>query len=261
MENENGANQMEKTFTGSELQVALNNLATDSRSYTGKEAVDAAMSAIPVIGGPLLSLTNDIATKRFVERAVEMFTIMKNQIEEMDKEKIDATYFESEECQTLVFLAMEQLRTTHDKKKIRMLATGLSNSGSTNFASEARKEDFLRILRDISPSHIRFLQNLVTDFRLPVVMPQVTNPDGDAAVAYASLAARGLVKDTLEGEESLPPLLPISPDISAHEIRDVWNDKMRVPARVYRINDFGKAFLRFLTEEAGKLASSTEQKS
>jgi len=251
---------MEKTFTGSELQVALNDLATDSKNYVGKEAVNAAMSAIPVIGGPLLSLTNDLATKRFIERAVEMFTIMKNQIEKMDKEKIDARYFESEECQTLVFLAMEQLKTTHDRMKIRMLATALSNSGSSDFASEARKEDFIRILRDISPTHIRFLKNLDSNFGLPVVMPQASDPDGEAAVAYSNLAARGLVKERLKGEESRPTMHRLADRETVDEIRDFINELKMGPVRVYLINEFGKAFLRFLTEEAGKLASSTEEK-
>ncbi len=234
---------MDKALTGDKLDAAMIRLVEDTKSYVGKESVNAAIAAIPYVGGSILSVTGDIATKRFRERTIEMFTIMRDQVAAIGEDRLEKDYFQSEDFQTLLFLAWEQLRTTHDKKKIRMLATGLSNSGNRDFTSETRKELFFRIIRDLSPLQVAYLQGMHR-------LIEVKNPDEEAQGIYASLAAHGLVTERFESER-MPSLPNISINISKEEISRFLREALeRVPTRIYQINDFGMAFLRFLTVES-----------
>jgi len=62
-----------------------------------------------------------------------------------------AAFFEGDEFVTLLTLMLEQIQTTHDRKKLKMLATGLANSANAEFTAEGRKELFFRIIRDLAP--------------------------------------------------------------------------------------------------------------
>jgi hypothetical protein len=122
--------------------------------------------------------------------------LSKERIEEMDEEKIDRKFFESDEFLTLFNLMLEQIRTTHDKAKLKMLAAGLANSASSDFASEKHKELFLRILRDPSPEDVLTLTCMAHPATAAV-------PQGDQFVVKQRLTSQGLLSETLH-VESLP---------------------------------------------------------
>src|ERR1700694_375014 len=91
-------------------------------------------------------------------RWVELFLERRRSIEEMRGLVPDVAFYRSEEFETLLALAHEQLRTTHDKEKLQMLASALANSGTEDFRNDD-KELMLRTLRDISPSDLQTLKN------------------------------------------------------------------------------------------------------
>src|SRR5713226_4058537 len=97
---------------------ALNALQKESELHGGWESVIALLSAIPFAGGPISALLAGKAHRRFAERVDEVFSEVKHRYE-IDKEKVDRKFFETEEFQTIFFLTMEQLRTTHDKEKLK----------------------------------------------------------------------------------------------------------------------------------------------
>ena len=59
---------------------------------------------------------------------------MRKRIEEVRDQIPDAAFYCSEEFQTLLALAHEQLWTTHDKKKLKLLAAALANSGTEHIS-------------------------------------------------------------------------------------------------------------------------------
>jgi hypothetical protein len=221
-------------------------------SDKSKMALDAALSLVPFIGSPILSLMNDLAGQRLHKRIVEMFSTMKELIEEVDEGKINVDYFKSEEFQTLLFLGFEQLRTTHDKEKQSLLAHALTNSGVNEFSSEERKELFVRTLRDLSPSHIRVLKELMPPERLrnlrPDVWPTRDGPTGEELAILQQLTAHGLVEESLTVDEHRSLRGPrYGTNWSENEIIRAIKEYVNVPPeRRFRLNSFGMDFLRFV---------------
>jgi hypothetical protein len=168
----------------------------DLEPFVGKESLNAAIAAVPFVGSVILSIANDVGTRKSYERAIEMFRLIKQNLERLHETKLDRAFFTTDEFQTLLFLAFEQLRTTHDTEKRAMLAAALSNSGTTEFSTEERKELFVRILRDLSPQHIRVLKGLVPAERFkdagPTFWPKESNPEGESLGLLQYLSAMGL---------------------------------------------------------------------
>jgi hypothetical protein len=93
-----------------------------------------------------------------------------------------------------VFIAIQALLTTHDKEKKKMLSAALASSCKTTFASEDRKELFVRILRDLSPSHIQVLKKLFRPWYAPGRYLPIGEPEGEELAILQYLAANGLAE-------------------------------------------------------------------
>lgn len=148
----------------------------------------------------------------------------------------DESYYGSEEFQTLLALAHEQLWTTHDRKKLKMLAAALANSGSAPFHADD-KELLIRALRNLSPSDIATLDHQNLKGWTPVEKHMVYGADVQSSLSR--LAASGLVVDIL-----------LSPNAGAEPGQAVDIDPP--PKRAFRISPFGERFLEFVaSSEAG----------
>jgi hypothetical protein len=174
------------------------------------------------------------------ERAADVFEAFKERLEQMEKGKLDVNFFESDEFLTLFTLTLEQIQTTHDKGKLKMLATGLANSANSEFALEVRKELFLRIIRDLAPQDIGTLKRMVI-----TIGPGIPASPGDHLVTLQRLSAHGLVSEDLQAEK-LPTANTAHPG-SQHILKSVFE---RPPSKYYSISDFGRDFLRFFEAES-----------
>ena len=94
----------------------------------GHEILLLAIAEIPYAGGAITRLLFGDAQKRVAERAREIFEAVKERLEVIEEEKIDKSFFQTEEFMTLFALTIEQLQTTHDREKLLMLANGLAQS-------------------------------------------------------------------------------------------------------------------------------------
>lgn len=61
---------------------------------------------------------------------------------------MDERYFRSSEFETIVFLLVEKLHTTHEREKLKLFAA-LVNSGNFEFRGDD-KEQFVHVLRDMT---------------------------------------------------------------------------------------------------------------
>lgn len=168
----------------------------------GDRVLEAAINLIPVAGSPIAALFCGKARQRVQERAAELFTEMKKELERVDEDAINKEFFETEEFQTLLALAMEQLQTTHNKEKLKLIAKALANSGLHEFDAESRKEVFVRALRDLTPAHISILSSLMPrqhpDFPgrwFTPVYPQQTTRDDISKLLTEYLVAIGFVAE------------------------------------------------------------------
>lgn len=119
------------------------------------------LSLIPGAGSAIQSLLDGRARANVKRRSLDLFIEMRKRIEEVRDRIPNAVFYGSEEFQTLLSLAQEQLWTTHDEKKLKLLAVALANSGTEQFQHDD-KELMLRALRAVSPSDLETLnhQNL-----------------------------------------------------------------------------------------------------
>ena len=70
MENETSVVPIKKTFTAGEIEIALDKFESETKIHALRVTVNGAIASIPKYGGALLSMLNDLATKRLVARIV-----------------------------------------------------------------------------------------------------------------------------------------------------------------------------------------------
>jgi hypothetical protein len=225
------------------LEKTIESLSEEGTFNGVEENLLLLVSMIPIAGGSINSLLSGVAKRRVVDRATEVFGAVKERLEEVEESKIDRAFFETEEFQTLLTLVLEQLQTTHDKAKLQSLAAALVNGGLKEFSADTRKELFLRILRDLSPNQLHLLDSLRPSPQFESYLsdwPVRSNPKGEELAVLQSLAANGLVDQTLE--RARPPSLRA--DIQSIERLNSYLAK--APAIVFRLNSFGMDFLKFI---------------
>jgi hypothetical protein len=236
--------------TDDTLEKALERLTDESKIKVGGEALEAAIAAVPFAGGPMGSLLSGSERRTVVARAVEVFRVMKDRLETLDESRVDKSYFQSEEFQTLLRLTLSQIQTTHDAEKLRALADGLANSGLTEFSAESRKELFFRILRDLSPDDFRMLKNLVPKperRELPAdFWPTEHAPHDDALAVLQRLEAQALVNMSLKSERRISGLFADAHPLSKSDVEKAIKEALqKPPSRHYRISMFGLEFLNY----------------
>lgn len=222
---------------------ALERLAEESRLDGGNDALSAVVASIPFAGSAISSILADGAKRRVVERVEETFRAIKEKLDNVDKTKVDEEYFKSDEFMTILLLAIEQLQTTHDKKKIQMIANALANSGMVDFSSDSRKELFMRIMRDLSPQHVSMLASM----RVNRIISERTNPTGESLTVLQSLAAHGLVEESYTREQ---PSIPSRNFANQREARNAIAKLILAPTtHRFRLSDFGANFLEFFDSD------------
>lgn len=231
---------------GHRVDHALARLAEESQLDGGNEALSALVASIPVAGNAISSILAGGAKRRVVERVEEALRAMKEKLENVEKTKIDEEYFKSDEFMTILLLAIEQLQTTHDKKKIQMIANALANSGIVDFSSDSRKELFMRIMRDLSPQHVSMLATM----GVHRAAFEQTNPTGENLTVLQSLAAHGLVEESYKKEQ---PLIPNRDFANQREAKNALAKLIAAPTtHRFRLSDFGANFLEFFKSPDGR---------
>jgi hypothetical protein len=222
---------------------ALERLAEESRLDGGNEALSAIVASIPFAGSAISSILAGGAKRRVVERVEETFRAMKEKLDNVDETKVDEEYFKSDEFMTILLLAIEQLQTTHDKKKIQMIANALANSGIVDFSSDSRKELFMRTMRDLSPQHVSMLSYM----RVNAIVFEHKNPTGETLTLLQSLAAHGLVEESFEKEQ---PLIPQRNFTNQREVKSALAKAIATPTHHrFRVGKFGSEFLKFFDSD------------
>jgi len=218
------------------------------------ETLKGAMSAVPYMGAALTSLWAGRARARLVERLVALFDVAKSRLDCVEDSIIDKSFFDSEEFQTLLALAIEQLQTAHDQRKIRMLGTALANSGRIEHVKDHRKELFVRALRNLAPDQVAVLAQLRA--RLPTggyYSCDICGPLPEVLMTMQALTSLGLVEEFPEKRE--PERFSNSGGTDPMELATQFTELRRAvssasaPARrCFRISSVGLDFIRFVGE-------------
>src|ERR1700733_13636648 len=111
------------------------NITRDLREAT----VAGVLSLIPGVGSAIQSLLDGQAKANLEQRWLQLFIDFRARIEEVRESIPDESYYGSEQFQTLLALAFQQLATTHDRAKLRLLADALANSGTNPFQGKDKE--------------------------------------------------------------------------------------------------------------------------
>ena len=258
------------------LQIKLRQFEEDTRSVITRDVAQAGLfgilSAFPVGGSAIQTLLSGRAQSNVYRRVLELFEEIKQRLEQIKSSVPDEGYYGSEEFQTLLSLAFEQLQTTHDEQKRKMLADALANSGSTELLRDSSKEQYIRTLRDLSPEDLAFLKYLQPkadkgwsswgvsrDLR-----PQRKNVEGEELTMASRLVGLGLAREILEIKD---PKQRERLDVDLSRVDDLPETiaggnvaRKRTfqlmqkgllagpPDRSYEISDYGIRFLKFLSD-------------
>ena len=213
-----------------ELEVRLRqdqeSLDSDINRDLSQAAIASILDLIPGIGAAIQSLLDSKASRNVEKRKIQLFVDLKDKLREIQDSVPDATYYSSEEFQTLLALAYEQLLVTHDRDKLKMLASALANSGNSEFQPDD-KEMMVRTLRTLSPGDIKILDHENLKGWLPII--KRFEYGHEVLCSLSRLASAGLVV------ESFPNPLPIP----GTEQR-TW--------RTFQLSTFGERFLKFIRE-------------
>lgn len=228
-----------------------------------KESMAVALAAqVPFVGEGIKEMLTQLSFRRTHERMRDMYEEMGQRIDEIGEEKIDKEFFKSEQFQTLLFEALRQLHTTHDKQKIEMLGRALANSGSTDFRNEDRKELFVQLVREFTPQHFALLTRLaphptkvVGNLSERTVAEAVLwhnraiiTPSGDEMPLAQMLSGNGLLNEILVMKEARLPSITNRSSFNEidRELKNYVKELQRPPIRSFSLSELGRDFLKFV---------------
>jgi hypothetical protein len=190
------------------------------------------LSLIPGAGSAIQSLLDGRAKENVERRWVQLFAELRKRIEEVRSSIPDVKFYGSEEFQTLLALAQEQLWTTHDNEKLHKLAVALANSGTEEFRNDD-KELMLRALRVISPSDLKTLNHENLKGWLPLTKRVEYPPE--VLGSLSRLASLGLVMEKF-----------LRPDPNASNEQKLTSLLQHGTWRTFQVSPFGERFMRFV---------------
>jgi hypothetical protein len=218
------------------LELAKNDLDGGTTDDLSAMSVAGILSLIPGAGSAIQSLLDGRARANVERRRLELFVEMRKRIEEVRDRIPDAAFYGSEEFQTLLALAQEQLWSTHDKKKLKLLAAALANSGTEQFRNDD-KELMLRALRAVSPSDLEVLNHQNLKGWLPLTRRIDYGPD--VLGSLSRLASQGLVMEKF-----------LRPNPNTTDEQKLSSVLEHGTWRTFQLSHFGDRFLKFVVSGA-----------
>jgi hypothetical protein len=219
----------------------------------------AVLSGMPFVSQIVTSLIAGSST-RSEERFLAIAEALEEQQKRFERDIPYRSYYDSDEFAALFHLVLERLHSTHQKEKLKAFGRALGNCGRRTFEQDDR-EQFIRVLRDLSLGELHVLQNLVQaeESRAVRLNGGVARPRDPA---WARLTSLGLIeeKDVLRKMSLRVPTVPLgrqSPEGYTRAFADALNDYFKqAPVTICRASGFGRRFLAFVAEEKQDLSAS-----
>src|SRR5271168_1476023 len=130
----------------------------EGKNEVALKITEAAIAAIPVVGGPLAVLSEFLAVpysrrqKTWLERLAEVVSELQDRVSELSK-PLD----ENERFLTAVLHANQIAMRTHQEEKLAALRNAVRNSALKSAPDDDRQLIFLRFIDELTVSQIRVL--------------------------------------------------------------------------------------------------------
>ena len=129
-----------------------------SEKYCQNIDFQTAIKSLPLIGGYLDNLFTYKGSKIIQERVNKFFEMTKITLKQLQEEKIDKKYFDSDECFYIFQKIYEQIIRCNEKEKIGLFRNILINSISINKSNVYHKERFINMVANLAIIHIQILK-------------------------------------------------------------------------------------------------------
>ncbi|MFL6439332.1 MAG: hypothetical protein ACJ71Q_17280 [Terriglobales bacterium] len=205
--------------------------------------VRAFSSTIPgVIATPILAIFDGLGQRRVNQRFYEMMRYFGERIRQIEG-KVRPDFFSSSEFQSYLFAALQQVFTTDQQRKLRMLGVGLANSANVRFERETRQDTFFQILRDLNLMDLELLAKMRDGYTIRDAFKRGKSSE---ALRAQLLEGLGVVEQYLE---PIPLDMPqsLSASQNLEDIRKRIEHLMQDPfVRVFGISELGRDFFSFM---------------
>jgi hypothetical protein len=226
-----------------EIDVTIQQHEEDSETAIPEIALRTAISFIPYAGSAINEITSGLAQRRVQQRLNDVFDALKCRLGSLGEEKVDREYFHSEEFQSVLYLLLERLHTTHDKEKLRMFGNALGNSGVVEFKA-ADKEEFVRVLRDLSLSDLTILNDENLKGWRPHMHEFVYGPD--ILPSLFRLQGMGLVLAKLSDKQPITGRTGSQQQDAINMLSELLT---KPPKMTFYLSKFGTKFLSFISSD------------
>jgi len=122
-----------------------------------EEIVHGLLSLLPT-GGFLDSVLFRRIKQSARKRLEEFHVVFAKQLSDLDENKVDKDFLDSEEFDTLVMKVVARTVWEHSEEKRAFLRAVLLNSITVDLSKNPLKETILELLNEISPAHIKVLE-------------------------------------------------------------------------------------------------------
>jgi hypothetical protein len=134
-----------------ELSTETNRIAEAAlEAYADNIVVRAAVTTIPFVGGPLDLILSTKGQKIVQERVMLLLDALKHEAANLQEEKVDKQYLESEEWFDLILKALEASARTRHIEKLQLYAKVLVGAVVKGNRSKHSPEDYLTILTELT---------------------------------------------------------------------------------------------------------------
>lgn len=217
------------------------------RAEVAAGLVEAAVSAIPVAGGPVAALIEVALAPSLGRRREEWFHRMGEVLIEL-QERFDGfdprSLEENEAFVSSVFQATMIAVKTHQHEKLDMLQSAILNAALEGAPSDDEQMTFLRFVDELTPAHVRllvFLEDSATFFDTAgIAKPNLTMGGLETILQQAlpEIARNQEWRDLLTNDLNIRGLASANFGVTVSGA-GIW---------VKRTTNLGSRFLRFVTQ-------------
>ncbi|MCI0722757.1 MAG: hypothetical protein L0338_27865 [Acidobacteria bacterium] len=167
---------------------------TVSSKYADNLSLRAAVTAIPYLGGPIDALLSGRAAKAQYERLMDWLEDLRAACSLLSEEKIDKRFIFSEEFESLFYETADKVRRTRECEKRRLLRNVLIRACIASPSKTPDKEKLVRILDELTPFHVRVLQQIHGDPQPAIDLQEVVRRVGVERQLEVTVATNDLVR-------------------------------------------------------------------
>jgi len=128
--------------------------ALSSQSPIVKGLIDGGLSLIPFLGSAITSALDTRSFQIFEHNSRQFALEVKSLVDKLDESKIDKGFLNSDEFVSLLTEILARNARTYEHEKIKLFAIIFVNATTFGKSGIPFKEGFIRIIDELSPTHI-----------------------------------------------------------------------------------------------------------